>query len=312
MLTIAKNLDQAYNGKGEYRAGATDVIARYRMGIRSEDMIDISRLEELKQVEWHGDGRGSIGALVKIAALAEDDKIKQYYPALTKAAGGLATPQIRRMATVGGSLLQHTRCWYYRHPDFKCYKKGGDHCPAREGNHQYGVCFDLGPCVFPHPSTLGMVFLAYDAGVRLHDASTISIANLYGMGTDPTIDHLLGENDLVTHIVLPLPLEGEKSIYTRAISRFEAEWPLVETIVRLQISNGMIQFARVVLGGVANIPMALPHVDKVLKGQPADSATFRRAAEKAIVGANPLPMTEYKIKLVYGSVLDALERAAAL
>ena len=251
MLTIANNLKQATQGKGEFRAGATDLNARHRIGIRSEKLVDISRLNELKSIEWQADGSARIGALVKIEALAKDENIKRFYPALAQAAGGLATPQIRRMGTVGGSLLQRTRCWYYRHPHFTCFKKGGDSCPAREGNHQYGVCFDLGPCVFPHPSTIGMALVAYDGSVTVQDGSVAPISNIYGMGTEPTVDHLLGEDELLTHINLPKPLADEKSVYTRTISRFEAEWPLVEVVARLQISNGTIQYARVALGGVA-------------------------------------------------------------
>ena len=311
MQVNAENIEQAVKANGEYRAGATDFYARYRVGIRPEEIVDITRIDSLKQIEEKSDGVRSIGALVKVDALAKSEDIRFHYPAFAQAAGGLATPQIRRMATVGGALLQRSRCWYYRHPDFTCYKKGGDHCPARDGNHQYGVCFDLGPCVFPHPSTLGMALLAYDAKVAIHDGSLLSIANLYGMGTDPTADHLLGDNELLTYVHLPAPLPEEKSVYTRTISRHEAEWPLVEVVVRLQVAGGIIQFARVALGGVANIPLALPHVDKVLKGQPANSVTFERAAEKAAIGANPLPMTAYKVKLVSGSVLDALEKALA-
>ena len=309
MQVNANNIEEAVAASGEYRAGATDFYARYRVGIRPEGIVDITRIEALKNIDERPDGTRSIGALVKVDEVTNSADLKRYYPALTQAAGGLATPQIRRMATVGGALLQRTRCWYYRHPDFKCYKKGGEDCPARKGNHQYGVCFDLGPCVFPHPSTLGMALLAYDAKVIIHDGSQLSISNLYGLGTDPTADHLLGENELLTNIVLPPPLPGEKSIYTRTISRHEAEWPLVEVLVRLQVVGGVIQFARVALGGVANIPLALPHVDKVLKGQPPHSGTFERAAEKAAIGANPLPMTSYKVKLVSASVLDALEKA---
>ncbi len=312
MPNISDIVKQLAAVPGEYRAGATDLNARYRLGIRPDQIVDINGLDELKTIEWNADGSARIGALVKIETLASDEKIKRYYPALAQAAGNLATPQIRKMGTIGGSLLQRTRCWYYRHPQFKCFKKGGDSCPAREGNHHYGVCFDLGPCVFPHPSTLGMVLAAYDGGVTVHDGSVAPISNVYGMGTEPAVDHLLGEDELLVFINLPKPMEGEKSVYTRTISRFEAEWPLVEVVARLQIENGMIQYARVALGGVANIPLVLPHVDKVLRGKPAVSSTFEQAAEKAILGANPLPMTQYKVKLVYGSVMDALTKAVDL
>ncbi len=103
-------------------------------------------------------------------AIAADAQIVRAYPGLAAAAGGLATPQIRHLATVGGNLAQRSRCWYFRNPHFDCFKKGGSDCPSRAGNHLYGVAFDLGPCVAPHPSTLAAALLAYDATVATRQA----------------------------------------------------------------------------------------------------------------------------------------------
>src|SRR5450755_5183827 len=96
-------------------------------------------------MDWGADGSLRIGACTTIAAIAADTRIGGAYPGVAAAAGGLATPQIRHLATLGGNLAQRSRCWYYRNPHIACLKKGGNECPAREGNHLYGVVFDLGP-----------------------------------------------------------------------------------------------------------------------------------------------------------------------
>ena len=309
MFTTVTNIQQATENTGEFRAGATDLQARYRLGIRSDSITDINQLKDLKSIEWQSNGAAKVGALVKLTDIAKDEGLRNAYPAFVQAAAGLATPQIRAMATMGGALLQHTRCWYYRNPDLNCYKKGGDHCPARTGNHLYGVCFDLGPCVFPHPSTLGMALMAYEAEVEIAGKGRRAVADLYGDGSNPNKDHLLEPSELLTYIYMSEPIPGEQAAYFRTISRFEAEWPLVEVVVRLKIAEDSIAFARVALGGVANIPLNLPHVNQFLEGQPATEDTFKAAANKATENTNPLPMTAYKVKLIYGAVLEALERA---
>ena len=116
-------------------------------------------------IAWDAAGAARIGASTTIAAIAADARIAAAYPGIAAAAGGLATPQIRHLATLGGNLAQRSRCWYYRNPHIACLKKGGGACPAREGNHLYGVVFDLGPCVAPHPSTMATALLAYEAKV---------------------------------------------------------------------------------------------------------------------------------------------------
>ena len=205
------------------------------------------------------------------------DEPKQYKGYLKSA---LATPQTRAVATVGGALLQRTRCWYYRNPPFSCYKTGADTCPARHGVNLYGVCFDLGPCVWPHPSTLGMACLAYDATVTHRDGGELSMRELFGDGSDATCDHTLAAGDVLTSVRLP-PRVDERAAYFRAISRYLAEWPLVEATVRLGTENGAITWARVALGGVAT------------------------------KDANPLPMTGYKVELVQATIVRTLTLAWA-
>jgi xanthine dehydrogenase YagS FAD-binding subunit len=269
-------------------------------------LIDISRIPGLNLLEVNASG-GQIGALTTIQQVSEDPDIRRAYPGLSIAAGALATPQIRNAATMGGSLLQRSRCWYYRHEDFSCYKKGGDTCPARNGNHEFGVCFDLGNCVFPHPSTLGLVLMAYDAEVAIHGKGRRMLATLFGQQDGS--DHTLLPGEILTDILLPPALEGEKAAYFRSISRARAEWPQVEAIVRFRIVDGLVSDARVGLGGVANVPLLLPKVDAALNGNAPSEELFRKAAALATEGANPLQMTGYKVELIPGTLLETLQRA---
>jgi len=308
---VPTTIEGALAAAGEYRAGGTDLQQRLRSGVSRGPVVDLRRLPGLDGIEWDEQGRARIGALVPMATLASDRRLLAAYPTLVLSAGALATPQIRNAGTLGGNLLQRNRCWYYRHPATSCLKKGGEDCPARTGNHLYGVCFDLGPCVAPHPSTLGLALLAHDAHVEVAGSGTRPIAALYGDGTDGRRDHLLGEHELLTAVLMPAPLENERAAYFRAISRALAEWPLVEAVVRLMVTDGTIHFARVAVGGVAPIPLRLERVEEALLDRPANAATFERAASLAAEGASPLPMTRYKLALLPRTVGETLDRAAS-
>jgi xanthine dehydrogenase YagS FAD-binding subunit len=181
-------------------------------------------------VAWKADAGARIGASVTIAAIASDRRLAAGYPGLAATAAGLATPQIRHLATLGGNLAQRSRCWYYRNPDIVCQKKGGAECPARAGNHLYGVAFDLGPCVAPHPSSMAAALMAYEAAVTTDRRHGLTIQALLGDGSSGTSDHALQPGERITVIELPPPAAGERAKYKRAISRAYAEWPLVEVV----------------------------------------------------------------------------------
>ena len=292
------------------RAGGTDLTERRRQGLSRGPILDLRDLPGLDTVEWDGQGAAMVGAKVRIADLAADPKLREAYPGLTAAAGDLATPQIRAVATFGGNLLQANRCWYYRNPDVQCLKKGGSTCLARQGDHLFHACFDRGPCACVHASTLGMALLAYEGRVMVHGADDRTVEALYGDGSDATRDHQLEPGALLTHVVLPPPQPAEQAAYFRSTSRARSEWPLVEVLVRLALEGNTITFARVAMGGVAPVPMRLPAVEKALVGGPASPEALAKAAALAKDGASPLPMTEYKVDLVEGTVLETLERAS--
>jgi xanthine dehydrogenase YagS FAD-binding subunit len=310
-LTMATTVAAVQAASGEIRAGGTDIMDRRRHHISSGDIVDVSRIDGFDTITVTDGGGLKIGAMVRLNTVANDQAVIEGYPGLAIASGALATPQIRYMATMGGVILQTTRCWYFRNDGFSnCFKKGGDQCPAREGDHRFGVVFDLSPCAYPHPSTVGMVLMNYDAQVEINGAEIRSINDAYGDGKDPAATHTLKNGEILTNVILPKPVSDERAGYFRTISRARAEWALVEVSVRMVVDDrNTITMARVAIGGVAHIPMVLPAVSQALEGQPATEATFEAAAKLAIKGVSPLPQTGYKVPLIYGTVLETLSRA---
>jgi xanthine dehydrogenase YagS FAD-binding subunit len=300
----------ALSAATEFRAAGTDLSERRRTGVSRGAIVDLVASAETTGISWGADGAARIGASTSIASVAADAQIMRAYPGLAAAGDGLATPQIRHLATIGGNLAQRSRCWYFRNPHFNCFKKGGSDCPSRSGNHLYGVAFDLGPCVAPHPSTLAAALLAYDATVATDKRSGLSIAQLLGDGKSASSDHALSPGEIIKSIQLLPPLAGERAFYKRAISRTYAEWPLVELVVRAVVSGGKFEAAYVAAGGIAPVPLRLTAVERAVTGAAATTATADAAAKQAIIGANPLPMTGYKLDLLQGLVRDLLGRFA--
>ena len=294
----------------ELRAAGTDLSERRRSGVSMGPLIDIAAAPDLIGIDWAADGAARIGAFSTIAAIAADARINQAYPGVAAAALGLATPQIRHLATLGGNLAQRSRCWYYRNPHIACLKKGGPNCPARSGNHLYGVAFDLGPCVAPHPSTMAAALLAYEATIITDRRSGLTIGDVLGDGSNGAADHALASGEMIRVIQLPPPVPGERALYRRAISRSHAEWPLVEVCARAVVSAGAFQFIRIAVGGIAPVPLRLSASEAALQGKPANTANIAKAADQATAGAKPLPMTGYKLDLLRGLAHDLLERLA--
>lgn len=291
---------------GTFRAGGTDVMERRRSGISTGPITDLRDVPELNLIDVDTPGATSrtaaIGARVRIGTIAAHADLRAGWPGLTRAAGALATPEIRAVGTLGGNLAQHTRCWYYRHPDFACLKKGGGTCYAHDGDNAGHAIFATSPCVSVHASTLACALLAYDAIIETYCGGSTqpwalrTIDELLGDGGNPTRHNALGPGELITRVHLPASIPGERAAYQRATSRARAEWPLVEVVVR-QTSAG----ARIAVGAVAAVPLRLRAVEAALDaGEPMETA-----ARHATDGATSLSGNAYKLTL-----LPALLRSA--
>jgi xanthine dehydrogenase YagS FAD-binding subunit len=295
----------------EFRAGGTDLSERRRSGVSFGPLIDLVRSPGTPDIDWQANGAARISAFASIAALAADPRFGKAYPGVAAAAGDLATPQVRHVATLGGNLAQRSRCWYYRDPQIACLKKGGGTCPAREGNHIYGVAFDLGPCVAPHASTMAAALMAYDATVKTSSRQRASIEQLLGDGSSGSADNTLEPGEIIESIELSAPIANERALYRRAISRSYAEWPLVEVVVRAVIEDGRFKLVRIVSGAIAPVPLRLQAAEAAAQGAMANATTIAEAVAQSTLNAKPLAMTRYKLDLLQGLVRDLLERISA-
>lgn len=335
MIVFPKTVDEALaqwaalEGRGVYRAGGSD-LSELRAHPRDRGpLIDLRDLPGLDSVAM-GDAAPTeapseetppegetptpigawIGARANLASLAEHPQLQAGWPGLAQACGALATPQIRAVATLGGNLMQAPRCSYYRHPDYHCLRRGGDTCYARGGDHLWHVAFDRAPCAAPHPSTVAMALLAYDAELELLTPSSVepqrrSLAQLFA-------GEQLEAGALITSIGLPPPLPGERSAYVRASNREYAEWALVEVSARVRVApSGELDFVALAAGAVAPTPLRLSAVEAALLGQTPTPELLAKSAALAREGATPLPMTAYKLELLEACVLEALEQALA-
>ncbi|MEM7091670.1 MAG: FAD binding domain-containing protein [Actinomycetota bacterium] len=288
------------------RSGGTDLQERLRTDNATPELVDLTGIPDFRGITTDDAGT-RIGGGTRMTTVAVE--LADIYPALAITTGGLATPQIRAQGTFAGNLAQRTRCWYYRHPGFECFKSGGDGCPARDGRHLYGVVFDTSGCVHPHPSSIAMALLCHDdAIINCADGSEMTVEELLGDGTDPTRDNLLGPTDVIRAIRLAPPWPGERGAYFRSISRFEAEWPLVECVVRATLEDGVVARIAIGLGGVATVPLRMHSAEAVLAGDTLSDDAIASAAATCVERANPLPETGYKVELISATVTETLER----
>lgn len=292
------------------RAGGTDLQDLRHRGLRRGPTVDLRDVEGLSGVALAGTGV-RIGAGTRLTAFAEDALVRASWPGLAQAAAGLATPQVRAVATVAGSLLQDVRCWYLRDPAASCLKKGGSACLARAGDAQQHACWDLGACLAPHPSTLAMALLALDATIEVEGGPARTLAAFLGDGTDPRRTHTLPAGSVVTGVLLPAPAAGARSAYKRTIQRSRAEWPLVEAYVQVEVEGDRIVRPRVAVGGVANRPLRLPEVEAALAGVAvtADLLAPLRACEAR--NASGFAPNAWKARMVVPTLHDTLRLALA-
>ncbi len=295
------------------RAGGTDLQDRRRLGLTSGPLVDLRDVPDLETIAVQA-GVLQIGSRVRLASIAGDVAVAQQWPALATAAGELATPQIRNVATLGGNLLQSMRCWYFRRPGARCFQAGGNSCEARAGDHSQHACIDLGPCIAPHPSTMAVALLAYDAELELAGAASGEawpIAALYGDGSDPARAHRLPPGNVLLTVKVPAPLANERSGFHRTSSRARGEWPIAEAVVRVVVTDGAIRFVRVAVGGVANVPLRLAAVEQRLLAQRPSEALLLDASSLAGEGTSSPPGAAHKLQILRATIHTALERALA-
>ena len=308
-------LGQSGDGTTRALAGGTDLLTLIKADVATPSrLIDIKRVPELASGIAVTDGEVTIGALTPLAEIETHALICERYPALAEAAALAATPQLRNMATIGGNLLQRPRCWYYRSPHFHCWLKGGEECQARDGENQQHAIFDVSLCVATHPSDLATALVALDAIVHLRGAGgerTVPLREFFAPPTDERrTETALGDGEIVTALALLAPGTATRSTYLKAMDRKTWAFALVGVAAALRVEDGRIADARLVLGGVAPVPLRAEAAERLLIGAAPEEATFARAATAALDDATPLAHNGYKLPLARGLIGQALAALA--
>lgn len=302
-------------------AGGSDLLDEVKEGIISpEQVVSLAGVPGLAGIA-ETDEDLSIGAMTTIADIAANPVVRTAYTALADAAGGLATPQIRNVGTLGGNLNQRPRCWYYRHPLIPCLKKGGDRCYALVGNTKY-LCVTGGDrCFIVHPSDTAVALSVFDASVDINGGAgirTLPIGDFFaGPGTDVTRETVLEPGEVVTRVTLPRPADlgadGQPplSVYIKAREREAGDFALVSVAVRLAVADGVIRQAAVALGGVAPVPYRAPAVEEYLTGRAVDSVDAAHAGTLSIPDARPMTDNGYKVVMANNMVKQGVARLLA-
>jgi xanthine dehydrogenase YagS FAD-binding subunit len=303
-------------GSSELLAGGTDLLSLQKENIAQPvKVISLSDLPAAFTTIAVARGGATIGAGAKLARIAEDKALQGYFPALTSAAGEIAGPQIRNMGTLGGSLCQRNRCWYFRDEHVNCLLKGGDKCFALDGENRYHAVFTRGhKCVIVSPSTLGPVLIALGATARVlgpEGERTIEMAKFFRAPNAPgQREHVLAPNDVLLSVSISRSAANSKNASYEVKQKLSSDWPLVQAAVAFEVDAGKAKNVKVVLGHVAPTPHIAEAAAKAVEGKEVTEMVAAAAGEKAAEGSKPLSQNAYKLKLVAVAVKRALLSAA--
>jgi xanthine dehydrogenase YagS FAD-binding subunit len=317
-ITAAAQSKTAQQGADvRFMGGGTTLIDLMKLNVETPARIlDINRLP-LDKIEDTPDHGVRIGATVRNSDLAYHPRVQRDYSVLSQAILQGASAQIRNMATVGGNLLQRTRCVYFRDTAMPCNKREpGTGCPAITGhNRTLAILGTSEHCIATNPSDMCIALAALDATVQIQGTKgtrTIAFGDFHLLpGSTPHRETVLEPGDLITHITLPPPTSGSKHLYLKLRDRASYEFALASAAVVLTISSGKISRARIALGGVGTKPWRSTEAEAALIGKTANDASFRQAAEAALQGARPQSENRFKIELAKRCLTHALRTAAA-
>ncbi|MGP4009726.1 FAD binding domain-containing protein [Streptomyces sp. 4N124] len=300
-------LDAGRRG-GRYIAGGTTLVDLMRETVeRPEALVDISTLP-LSEVTVTKSGGLRIGALVRMAEAAAHPKVRSLYPVISQALELSASAQLRNMATIGGNIMQRTRCTYFRDVTAACNKRQpGSGCAARDGyNRSHAILGTSDSCVATHPSDVAVAFAALEATVHLlgpDGERTMPFADfLLQPGSTPNREQAIHPGELITAVEMPAHPRPLRSGYLKVRDRQSYEFALTSAAVALHIRGGVIREAKVAAGGVGTVPWKLPAVERHLIGERPSDRLWAEAAEDAIDGARVLKHNGFKAELLKRTV----------
>lgn len=300
----------------KFIAGGTNLVDLMKKNIATSDkLVDITGLD-LKKIEFLS-GKVSIGALAKNSQVAEDSSIKEKHPLLALALAAGASQQIRHMATVGGNMMQRTRCSYFYNPDMPCNKRAPKSgCGAIGGSNRMAAIFGASEsCIAVHPSDMCVALAALDATVLVEGPKgkrEIKFTDFHRLpGNTPEKDNTLLDKELITSVEIPDNNFNKNVHYLKVRDRSSYAFALVSVAAALNIQNNTIQNARLAMGGVAHKPWRLTEAEEFLKGKTVSETTFRQAANLAMKGAKSYGDNDFKLTLGPNAIVEALTIASS-
>ncbi|MEV5892407.1 FAD binding domain-containing protein [Nonomuraea fuscirosea] len=289
---------------GRYIAGGTTLVDLMREKVeRPDTLVDIGGLP-LREVRATASGGLRIGALALMSDVAAHPRVRSAYPVVAQALEVGASPQLRNMATIGGNLLQRTRCAYFRDVTAACNKRQpGAGCAALEGyNRSHAILGTSDACVAAHPSDLAVALVALDAGVHLQgpdgERGLAMTELLLRPGDTPDREHDLRPGELITAVEIPPHPRPPLSGYLKVRDRQSYEFALTSAAVALHLTGGVIRDARIAAGGVGTVPWRLGAVERLLAGARPSEQLWAQAAAVAADGARPLRHNAFKAELL--------------
>jgi xanthine dehydrogenase YagS FAD-binding subunit len=300
----------------KYIAGGTDLLQ-----LAKDDVETPDRMIDLEVLDAHGirvDGNGlHLEPLARMSDVAAHPDVVKNWPVLSQALLASASPQIRNMATMGGNLLQRTRCGYFRDTGFACNKREpGSGCPAITGESRTLAILGVSDhCIASNPGDMAVALTVLDAQIELTGGNgkrTVPIGDFHKIpGDTPHIETVLQPGEMITGIDVPASAAARRSHYLKVRDRASFEFAVVSAAVALEMDGGAIRFARIAAGGVGTKPWRLPEVEAALTGKQADATTLKTAADQAGVGAKTTRMNAFKLMLLKRTVLRALQTVSA-
>jgi xanthine dehydrogenase YagS FAD-binding subunit len=317
IATAARSETAQQGSDVRFLGGGTTLIDLMKLNVETPArLLDINRLP-LDRIEATSDGGLKIGAMVRNSDLANHTKVQKEYLVLSQAILQGASAQIRNMATIGGNLLQRTRCVYFRDTAMACNKREpGTGCPAITGHNRTLAILGVSEhCIATNPSDMCVALAALEATVHiqgLKGSRAVAFGDFHLLpGNTPHRETVLEPGDLITHLTLPPPIAGSKQVYLKLRDRASYEFALASAAVVLTIASGNITRARIALGGMGTKPWRSPETEAALAAKPANDSTFRQAAEAALRDARPQSENRFKIELAKRCLMHALRMATA-
>jgi xanthine dehydrogenase YagS FAD-binding subunit len=297
----------------KYLGGGTNLVDLLRESIeRPQSLIDVTGLSAA--IEERADGSLLIGAATRNTALAAHRAVRSRYPVLSRAVVAGASAQIRNMATVGGNLLQRTRCTYFYDEDgSRCNKRNpGQGCDAIGGvNRIHAILGASSECVATHPSDMCVALAALGATIHLRGANgerTVPMTDLHRLPEDhPEIETVLLPGELITAIELPALAMAARSGYRKVRDRSSYAFALVSVAAAVEIEDDVVKDVRLAFGGVAHKPWRAWEAEAALKGRPATVESFGAAAQAELAASAPLRDNAFKVELVKRTTVALLQ-----